>query len=80
MGDDVCFLSPVEVSPSECGVDLVAELAAAELNPLSRIEDGSDHQQAFFTEMLSDAAEVFDSEFYAEAEDAVDQNDVHGPS
>jgi hypothetical protein len=29
--------------------------------------------------MLSDATEIFDSEFHTETQDAMHQNDVHGP-
>ena len=63
---------------SEGAIDLVTELATTIVDALRRVEFWDKNLQALFSKMPGDAREVFESEFLAEAEDAVDQNDIHG--
>src|ERR1700730_14972728 len=77
VGNDVGFGSRIESSGAEGGIDLVAELASAVFNALSGVKNWCKNLEAFFPEMLRNAAKIFKSELHAKAEDTVDQNDVH---
>jgi hypothetical protein len=58
-------------------LDSIAKLIPAENDPLRRIERGCEHSEPLGAKMFGDTPKVIQPELASEAEDTVNQDDIH---
>ena len=77
MRNNMRLLSTIQQSVIEGVVDLVAELVASELDAPRWVKLGHQNGESVPLEVLSHSAKVLNTEFFAEPENSMNQNEIH---
>ena len=77
MRDNMCLLSTIQRAAIERVVDLVAKLVASELDAPRWVKLGHQNGESLRPEVLSHSAKVLNTEFFAEPENSMNQNEIH---